>query len=192
MSPGSNTVSYPAFARIGLRENPGKNLNQVTCPDRESNPGHLVSRLDVLTLLTKTCPAVGGQAESLLAGAAEGARDVEAQRLATPVVVRTLVDVCQRNRSMDKYGIFENLQARAEHKHGQSADITLSDIREMSDLVANRLGNRSDKTDGLPARYQLAVSARVTHTSEQLFFTRSYLSENRVRILTQPNGARGV
>ncbi|KAJ4427499.1 hypothetical protein ANN_25147 [Periplaneta americana] len=24
MSPGSNTVSYPAFARIGLRENPGK------------------------------------------------------------------------------------------------------------------------------------------------------------------------
>ncbi|KAJ4433476.1 hypothetical protein ANN_15779 [Periplaneta americana] len=50
MSPGSNTVNYPAFAHIGLRENPGKNLNQVTCPDRESNPGHLVSRLDVLTV----------------------------------------------------------------------------------------------------------------------------------------------
>ncbi|KAJ4443167.1 hypothetical protein ANN_04817 [Periplaneta americana] len=49
MSPGSNTESYPAFAHIGLRENPGKNLNQVTCPDRESNPGHLVSRLDVVT-----------------------------------------------------------------------------------------------------------------------------------------------
>ncbi|KAJ4427520.1 hypothetical protein ANN_25168 [Periplaneta americana] len=29
MSPGSNTVSYPAFAHIGLRENSGKNLNQV-------------------------------------------------------------------------------------------------------------------------------------------------------------------
>ncbi|KAJ4451632.1 hypothetical protein ANN_03101 [Periplaneta americana] len=29
MSPGSNTVSYPAFAHIGLRENPGKNLNQL-------------------------------------------------------------------------------------------------------------------------------------------------------------------
>ncbi|KAJ4430648.1 hypothetical protein ANN_19238 [Periplaneta americana] len=28
MSPGSTTESYPAFARIGLRENPGKNLNQ--------------------------------------------------------------------------------------------------------------------------------------------------------------------
>nr|KAJ4444099.1 hypothetical protein ANN_05888 [Periplaneta americana] len=28
MSPGSNTESYPAFARIELRENPGKNLNQ--------------------------------------------------------------------------------------------------------------------------------------------------------------------
>ncbi|KAJ4435993.1 hypothetical protein ANN_18617 [Periplaneta americana] len=49
MSLGSNTENYPAFAHIGLRENPGKNLNQVTCPDRESNPGHLVSRLDALT-----------------------------------------------------------------------------------------------------------------------------------------------
>ncbi|KAJ4441756.1 hypothetical protein ANN_11614 [Periplaneta americana] len=28
MSPGSGTESYPAFARIGLRENPGNNLNQ--------------------------------------------------------------------------------------------------------------------------------------------------------------------
>ncbi|KAJ4434799.1 hypothetical protein ANN_23370 [Periplaneta americana] len=44
------TESYPAFARIGLRENPGINLNQVTCPDRDSNPGHLVSRPDALTV----------------------------------------------------------------------------------------------------------------------------------------------
>ncbi|KAJ4448429.1 hypothetical protein ANN_10445 [Periplaneta americana] len=50
MSPGSSTESYPAFARIGLRENPGKNLNQVTCPDRDSNPGHLVSLPDALTV----------------------------------------------------------------------------------------------------------------------------------------------
>ncbi|KAJ4443368.1 hypothetical protein ANN_05036 [Periplaneta americana] len=50
MSPGSSTESYPAFARIGLRENPGKNLNQVTCPDRDSNPGHLVSQSDALTV----------------------------------------------------------------------------------------------------------------------------------------------
>ncbi|KAJ4438114.1 hypothetical protein ANN_14053 [Periplaneta americana] len=47
---GSSTESYPAFARIGLRENPGKNLNQVTCPDQDSNPGHLVSRPDALTV----------------------------------------------------------------------------------------------------------------------------------------------
>ncbi|KAJ4436477.1 hypothetical protein ANN_16508 [Periplaneta americana] len=51
MSPGSSTESYPAFARIGLRENPGKNLNQVTCPDRDSNPGHLVSQPDALTVI---------------------------------------------------------------------------------------------------------------------------------------------
>ncbi|KAJ4428020.1 hypothetical protein ANN_24034 [Periplaneta americana] len=50
MSSGSNTDSYPAFTHNGLRENHGKNLDQVTCPDRESNPGHLVSRLDALTV----------------------------------------------------------------------------------------------------------------------------------------------
>ncbi|KAJ4426712.1 hypothetical protein ANN_26510 [Periplaneta americana] len=47
MSPGSSTESYLVFAHIGLRENPGKNLNQVTCPDRESNPG---SPPDALTV----------------------------------------------------------------------------------------------------------------------------------------------
>ncbi|KAJ4447292.1 hypothetical protein ANN_09296 [Periplaneta americana] len=50
MSPESSTESYPAFARIALRENPGKNVNQVTCPDRDWNPGHLVSRPDALTV----------------------------------------------------------------------------------------------------------------------------------------------
>ncbi|KAJ4449997.1 hypothetical protein ANN_01404 [Periplaneta americana] len=50
MSPGSSTESYPAFAHLGLRENHGRNFNQVTCPDRESNPGHLVSRPDALTV----------------------------------------------------------------------------------------------------------------------------------------------
>ncbi|KAJ4444990.1 hypothetical protein ANN_06789 [Periplaneta americana] len=48
MSPGSSTESYPAFARIGLRENPGKNLNQVTSPTRIRT--HLASRPDVLTV----------------------------------------------------------------------------------------------------------------------------------------------
>ncbi|KAJ4446045.1 hypothetical protein ANN_12731 [Periplaneta americana] len=49
ISPGSSTESYPAFAHIGLRGKPRKNLNQVTCSDQESNPGHLVSRPDALT-----------------------------------------------------------------------------------------------------------------------------------------------
>ncbi|KAJ4441744.1 hypothetical protein ANN_11602 [Periplaneta americana] len=49
MSPGSSTESYPAFAGIGLRKT-RKNLNQVTCPDRDSNPGHLVSQPDALTV----------------------------------------------------------------------------------------------------------------------------------------------
>ncbi|KAJ4447345.1 hypothetical protein ANN_09350 [Periplaneta americana] len=55
MSPGSSTESYPAFARTGLKENPGKNLNQITCPDRDSNPGHLVSQPDALTVTPQVC-----------------------------------------------------------------------------------------------------------------------------------------
>ncbi|KAJ4438328.1 hypothetical protein ANN_14270 [Periplaneta americana] len=50
MSPGSSTESYPAFAHIELKETPKKNLYQITCPNRESNPGHLVSRSDALTV----------------------------------------------------------------------------------------------------------------------------------------------
>ncbi|KAJ4437544.1 hypothetical protein ANN_17689 [Periplaneta americana] len=54
MSPGSSTESYPAFAHIGLRENLRKNLNQVTCLDRESNPGHLVLRPNTLAVTPQT------------------------------------------------------------------------------------------------------------------------------------------
>ncbi|KAJ4427394.1 hypothetical protein ANN_25015 [Periplaneta americana] len=50
MIPRSSTESYPAFAHIGLRENPGKNLNHVTFSNKESNPGHLVSRPDTLAV----------------------------------------------------------------------------------------------------------------------------------------------
>ncbi|KAJ4431408.1 hypothetical protein ANN_20005 [Periplaneta americana] len=64
MSPRSNTESYPAFARIGLRENPGKNLHQVTCPDRDSNPGHLVSRPDALTVTPQSLTLLGREFQS--------------------------------------------------------------------------------------------------------------------------------
>ncbi|KAJ4446882.1 hypothetical protein ANN_13582 [Periplaneta americana] len=46
MSPGSSTESYPAFARIGLRENPGKNLNQAL-----SNQGVEHKYINILTKL---------------------------------------------------------------------------------------------------------------------------------------------
>ncbi|KAJ4427234.1 hypothetical protein ANN_24851 [Periplaneta americana] len=65
MSPESSTESYPAFARIGLRENPGKNLNQVTCPYRDSNPGHLVSRPDALTVTPQ--PILGSHSVAVCA-----------------------------------------------------------------------------------------------------------------------------
>ncbi|KAJ4429637.1 hypothetical protein ANN_21838 [Periplaneta americana] len=49
MSLGTSTESYPVCL-YWVEENPRKNLNLVTCPDRDSNPGHLVSQPDVLTV----------------------------------------------------------------------------------------------------------------------------------------------
>ncbi|KAJ4444621.1 hypothetical protein ANN_06417 [Periplaneta americana] len=68
MSPGSSTESYPAFSRIGLRKNPGKNLNQVTCLVQDSNLGHLVSRPDALNVTPQVwtvSPHVRGACGSL-------------------------------------------------------------------------------------------------------------------------------
>ncbi|KAJ4443789.1 hypothetical protein ANN_05567 [Periplaneta americana] len=65
MSLGSSNQSYPAFARIGLRENPGKNLNQVTCPDRDSKPGHLVSGPDALTVTPQVWTALVSEINNL-------------------------------------------------------------------------------------------------------------------------------
>ncbi|KAJ4443345.1 hypothetical protein ANN_05013 [Periplaneta americana] len=48
-----STESYPGICSYWVEENPGKNLNQVTCPNRESNPGHLVSRPDALTVTSQ-------------------------------------------------------------------------------------------------------------------------------------------
>ncbi|KAJ4446508.1 hypothetical protein ANN_13204 [Periplaneta americana] len=39
---------------------PRKNINQVTCPDEESNPGHLVSRPDALTVSPQVWHGGGG------------------------------------------------------------------------------------------------------------------------------------
>jgi hypothetical protein len=44
-------------------------------------------------MLTKAGPAVRCQAEPLSAGAAEGARDIETQGLASTVIDRTLIDI---------------------------------------------------------------------------------------------------
>ncbi|KAJ4444826.1 hypothetical protein ANN_06623 [Periplaneta americana] len=67
MNPGSSTENYPAFARTGLRVNPRKNLKQVTCLDRDSNPGHLVSRPDALTVTPQvwTRPGISPDREVL-------------------------------------------------------------------------------------------------------------------------------
>ncbi|KAJ4433911.1 hypothetical protein ANN_16224 [Periplaneta americana] len=50
MSPGSSTESYPAFTRIGLRENCGKEPQPGNLPRSEFEPGHLFSRSDALTV----------------------------------------------------------------------------------------------------------------------------------------------
>jgi len=44
-------------------------------------------------MLTKTGPPVSCKAEPLLAGTAEGARDIETQRLTPPVLDCTFIDI---------------------------------------------------------------------------------------------------
>ncbi|KAJ4435381.1 hypothetical protein ANN_17995 [Periplaneta americana] len=46
MSPGSSTESYPAFARIGLRENPGKKPqpDPTIRIERDLNQAHQVEQ----------------------------------------------------------------------------------------------------------------------------------------------------
>ncbi|KAJ4440356.1 hypothetical protein ANN_08495, partial [Periplaneta americana] len=63
MSPGSSTESYPAFAHIGLRENPGKNLNQFLTISRNQHqslcsiPRHRTSLYSssYIVLLSRLC-----------------------------------------------------------------------------------------------------------------------------------------
>ncbi|KAJ4432184.1 hypothetical protein ANN_20800 [Periplaneta americana] len=64
MSPGSSTESYAAFARIGLRENPGENLNQATCPDRSCVRAWVGSPFG-LWFLPRFSPAVGLKPDGL-------------------------------------------------------------------------------------------------------------------------------
>ncbi|KAJ4435038.1 hypothetical protein ANN_23611 [Periplaneta americana] len=45
-----NTLTVTTHVQCESHRKPRKNLNQVTCTDRESNPGHLVSRPDALTV----------------------------------------------------------------------------------------------------------------------------------------------
>ncbi|KAJ4433581.1 hypothetical protein ANN_15891 [Periplaneta americana] len=47
----SNAESYSAFALNELRENVGKNLIQLTCPNQNLNLGPLVARSDMLTVI---------------------------------------------------------------------------------------------------------------------------------------------
>ncbi|KAJ4446802.1 hypothetical protein ANN_13500 [Periplaneta americana] len=84
MSSTSSTESYPAFAHIELRENPGKKLNQVTCPDRESNPGHLVSRPDALTKRAKKAQPLVFTVERAEAGGDIGMRPDEPREFNLP------------------------------------------------------------------------------------------------------------
>ncbi|KAJ4447261.1 hypothetical protein ANN_09265 [Periplaneta americana] len=48
----------PSICSYWVEGKPRKNLNQVTSPDRDSNPGHLVSRPDALTVTPQVWTAL--------------------------------------------------------------------------------------------------------------------------------------
>jgi hypothetical protein len=59
------------------------------------NNKHFYMRIyrNITGVLTKTGPPIGCEAESLLAGTAEGARDVETERLASPILDSTFINI---------------------------------------------------------------------------------------------------
>ncbi|KAJ4446412.1 hypothetical protein ANN_13108 [Periplaneta americana] len=144
MSPGSNTEGYPAFAHTGLRENPGKNLNQVTCPDRESNPGHLVSRPDSLAVTPQeTVEAYFKNSDS---------------SIATQCIFRRHFNLGRHGRVPDASTIakwtssFRNIASACNHKPGRSERTLYLHQREV-----------------LPYSLELALISYQQSTAEILF-----------------------
>ncbi|KAJ4448827.1 hypothetical protein ANN_00218 [Periplaneta americana] len=112
MNPGSNTESYPAFAHIGLRKNPGKNLNQVTCPDWESNPGHLVSRPDALTV-TPQLKEIGSLSEKKHTGKpSTNDETIEAIQRAFIQSPKKSIHKCARQLGLPKTKVDRDLKKR--------------------------------------------------------------------------------
>ncbi|KAJ4431221.1 hypothetical protein ANN_19818 [Periplaneta americana] len=60
MISGSSTGSYPAFTHIGLRENPGKNLNQTIFSSEKRQKNTVVSPLSLSTVLSMVQQGSGG------------------------------------------------------------------------------------------------------------------------------------
>ncbi|KAJ4438682.1 hypothetical protein ANN_14629 [Periplaneta americana] len=77
VSPGVQHPKLPAFAHIGLRDNPGKKLNHVTCPNRESNPDHLVLRSDALTVTPQKTTNLSDIESALYAGLCRSVNPLE-------------------------------------------------------------------------------------------------------------------
>ncbi|KAJ4450573.1 hypothetical protein ANN_02000 [Periplaneta americana] len=145
MSPGSSTESYPAFAHIELRENPGKNLNQVTFPDRESNPGHLVSRPDALT--DNRCRHCHNDVETLahVLGSCPHGEDL---RNARHHQVRSIIATALKDAD---YNTFEEV-------HGLSVTGTAS-RREQAANITAQLMFKTQRLQAAPAGWAIVTTS---------------------------------
>ncbi|KAJ4442772.1 hypothetical protein ANN_04364 [Periplaneta americana] len=91
-----------------------KNLNQVTCPDRDSNLGHLVSRPDALTVTPqeirhRITAAVALINRVMLKRVSYGARLITAWmyvvlvKVDTLSIYETVLDDCEKDGTYTRY-----------------------------------------------------------------------------------------
>ncbi|KAJ4440136.1 hypothetical protein ANN_08274 [Periplaneta americana] len=130
MSPESSTESNPAFSHIGLRENPGENLSQITCPDRESNPGHLVSRPDALAVTPQTKRGrIGKNRGRITGGRVEEKEDENAQN--------KIKKACEKKS--------KNGKERSEEKYKKTCERVVGKEKEVRRQVGRKEKNKDMK-----------------------------------------------
>ncbi|KAJ4425842.1 hypothetical protein ANN_27468 [Periplaneta americana] len=94
MSPGSSTESCSYW----VEGKPGKNLNQVTCPDRDSNPGHLVLRPDALTITPQSLASRGSHSFSRRGSLKVTMDEIKAELEVDPLALETSDDSDEKEK----------------------------------------------------------------------------------------------
>ncbi|KAJ4433336.1 hypothetical protein ANN_15595 [Periplaneta americana] len=158
ISPGSNTESYPAFAHIRLRENPGKNLNQGNREGLELNGLHqLLVYTDDVNILGENPQTIREDTE------------IEASKVIGLEV----------NLEKTKYMIMSRDQNIVRNGNIQNGDLSFEEVKKLKYLGATET-NINNTREEIKRRINMENAC---YYSVEKFSSSSLLSKNlKVRI----------